>query len=277
MLYSENMNPVITISDLADHFDSCIDDGKLYLNTKTGDVYYRYEFYEDQSDNIDLTSPDIVELPAKYEFNEYHVIENFSTTYPNPHVAEQLSSLIEGKGAFRRFKEAIYRFDIEEEWYDFRFHALQQMLIEWCDKNLLSYIPPAPNVETMDAETHSITINLPADDVYKYLSDVCNWHFWTPFVQHAEFKEFYWLIHSPWGDFELTPQFNRGLQLLDFSISCEDIGLSLFVPFRIVPNLEGSQIMITLFSPPQLQQDQYNQFCLWMGKGLTTLKGILER
>lgn len=47
---------------------------------------------------------------------------------------------IKGSGAFRRFKDNIYKYNIEEEWYKFRDEAIKQIVIEWCEDNEINYI-----------------------------------------------------------------------------------------------------------------------------------------
>jgi hypothetical protein len=46
---------------------------------------------------------------------------------------------IRGSGAFRRFKDAIRRHGIEDEWYQFRDQALEEIAIEWLESNGIAY------------------------------------------------------------------------------------------------------------------------------------------
>ncbi len=49
----------------------------------------------------------------------------------DPEMSDLLYSLIKGSGAFRRFKDAIYRYGIEDEWHSYRNNALKEIAIEW--------------------------------------------------------------------------------------------------------------------------------------------------
>ena len=42
---------------------------------------------------------------------------------------------IDGRGAFRRFKNQLYQFGLEKEWYQFRDKYFEQIAREWCLEN----------------------------------------------------------------------------------------------------------------------------------------------
>ena len=48
------------------------------------------------------------------------MMERFIYTIPSELIQSRLEELIQGKGAFRRFKDAIFNLGITEEWYKFR-------------------------------------------------------------------------------------------------------------------------------------------------------------
>ena len=47
---------------------------------------------------------------------------------------------IKGSGAFRRFKDNIYQYNLEEDWYRFRDEAIKRIAIEWCEDKGINYI-----------------------------------------------------------------------------------------------------------------------------------------
>ncbi len=51
-----------------------------------------------------------------------------------------MCSAIKGRGAFRRFRDQIYRYEIEEDWYAYLDEALKQMAIDWCQENGIAYL-----------------------------------------------------------------------------------------------------------------------------------------
>ena len=44
-----------------------------------------------------------------------------------------------GSGPFRRFKDGLCRYDLEQEWYDFRDEAYKQIARDWCNANNIRY------------------------------------------------------------------------------------------------------------------------------------------
>lgn len=61
---------------------------------------------------------------------------------PNNDQRKQDSLLreIKGKRAFRRFKEKIIDYEIEDQWYSYRDERFKQIAIKWCKDNDINYI-----------------------------------------------------------------------------------------------------------------------------------------
>lgn len=81
-----------------------------------------------------------IELPTKYDVNEYEIMENFCLTVSEQRKQESLLRAIRGKGAFRRFKDKIIDFGIEEQWYSCQDECFKQIAIEWCQENKIDFI-----------------------------------------------------------------------------------------------------------------------------------------
>jgi len=82
----------------------------------------------------------IKELPSKYEIDEYKMVKDFCLTIKDVKIQNILMITIEGKGAFRRFKDAVIEFNIEMDWYSFRDRRYKYLAIEWCQNNDIEYI-----------------------------------------------------------------------------------------------------------------------------------------
>lgn len=80
-----------------------------------------------------------VELPDKWEIHEYNIMERFCSSVENDKISDALFSAIRGKGAFRRFKDTLYRYGIEQDWYKFYEEALSVIAIRWCEDNGIVY------------------------------------------------------------------------------------------------------------------------------------------
>ncbi len=69
-------------------------------------------------------------LPERQDINEYGMMEDFA----DEHNSSELFEAIDGRGAFRRFKAAIRRLGLEQEWYQFRDAQYKRVALEWCEE-----------------------------------------------------------------------------------------------------------------------------------------------
>ncbi len=90
-------------------------------------------------DEIDELFSESIILPTKYEINEYQMIVDFIETINDIEIKNNLQRLIQGKGAFRRFKNYCIEKNIIQNWYDFRRNKLYEIATEWCKKNDLEF------------------------------------------------------------------------------------------------------------------------------------------
>ncbi len=82
---------------------------------------------------------DLVPLPSSYDIHEYAIMECFCATVDNLKIAENLFRSISGRGAFRRFKETLRRYGIEQSWYKYRDQAYRELAREWCREYGISW------------------------------------------------------------------------------------------------------------------------------------------
>lgn len=155
----------IKLQYIVDEIESQMDEENKYLNTQTGQVIcissedIRFAEESETDDNlseypvwqqtsikqaIDLLkncfNDKYIALPNIQDINEYNIIEEFCGSVQNHHIRDSLFLAIHGSGAFRRFKDAICRYGIEDSWYKFRNEAFIKVAIEWCERNKISYL-----------------------------------------------------------------------------------------------------------------------------------------
>ncbi|MGO4375399.1 UPF0158 family protein [Paenibacillus sp. MCAF20] len=63
------------------------------------------------------------------------MVEEFIGTLSEAKVREELFGVIQGKGAFRRFKDRIGVHNVEKQWYEFKEKKVKELVIEWCEEN----------------------------------------------------------------------------------------------------------------------------------------------
>lgn len=152
----------VKLKDVIENLDMADDNFKAFYSKKTGKIFVASvedlriaedseedddfaEYPEWQRESI-IEALDVVEnweehieLPDRYEINEYRVMEDFCLSLDNERISEDMYYSIKGKGAFRRFRDKIYRYGLEQEWYSFRDNALRRMAIAWCEENGVIY------------------------------------------------------------------------------------------------------------------------------------------
>ncbi len=104
------------------------------------------EIPEWQRESVKLTEKirysaiaNFIRLPEKHEINEYRMMEHFIMTLELGKVRDDLWSAIEGRGAFRRFKDRVYYHGLDQQWYNYRDEAFKKFAREWCESNKIIY------------------------------------------------------------------------------------------------------------------------------------------
>lgn len=86
-----------------------------------------------------LASDRFLSLPTAFDIHEWAIMERFAAERPDPDQAETLLQAIHGSGAFRRFKNAIRRLGIEEDWFRFMDAATLAIAKEWLESRGIAY------------------------------------------------------------------------------------------------------------------------------------------
>ena len=154
------MGTRVKLSDLIEGMEFQSDEISIYLNRKTGAVISitddefsaaenetpMEEVPEWQRPKIKaaqeflLAEDDYLALPSKYDINEYQLMEQFSTSRENGQHSDALLDALNGRGAFRRFKDTVHRLGIDTDWYEYRDGALEDIARFWCKENEVELI-----------------------------------------------------------------------------------------------------------------------------------------
>lgn len=151
----------VKLSSVLEQLDSPSEEFRAFFNCSTGEVVVvsndQLSRAEDGEEDVDSDWGDegsfqealaiiededeiYVELPDQYEIDEYSFMEEFCFEIPEGPIRKTLLEAINGKGAFRRFKEAVREFEMEDRWYAFREQKLKEIALEWCEENQIQCI-----------------------------------------------------------------------------------------------------------------------------------------
>jgi hypothetical protein len=151
------MSLPVSLREFVGELDTFDDQWRVYLNCRTGEFLtttdedraaaeaeedaYIPEWQREVLPKIveALTSDDWLELPSKYELNEYDIMERFCCSLTDEILRDDLLDTIGGRGTFGRFKNMIHRHNLQDRWYKFRDESLRQIAVTWLEANGIPY------------------------------------------------------------------------------------------------------------------------------------------
>lgn len=123
----------------------------------------------------------------------------------------------------------------------------------------------------------SIDIQAPPEKVYAFMSDVLNW----PQYAIVNLRS---VTPGKDGWFNVVTKFGQGQIKIEgvkelgiFDHTWKDPQATWRVYGRVVPNIEGSTVMMTLFQPPVMNDHEFDHAMKEMDIEMQKLKEILER
>ena len=135
----------IKLQTVIDAIEQASDDFTMLYDTKTGQSVYLAEAWitgetDEALAEVVENEPDrFLRFPTKYEIHEYRIMESFVDELPQGKVKNELLSAICGKGAFRRFKQSIRYYDMEQRWYGYQANAYRELAERWCRDHELEF------------------------------------------------------------------------------------------------------------------------------------------
>lgn len=155
--------PVVSLGRVVDAIESLFEGHSVYLNPRTGEIVTCSHdelraAEEEPSDGESVHQPDwkrtlmeeakrvlsdgdFLELPGAFDIHEYDIMWNFCSVLEDEELRDELLSLLHGRGAFRRFKDAIDRYGMTDRWYQCRAEAIEEIAREWLETNGVPFGP----------------------------------------------------------------------------------------------------------------------------------------
>jgi hypothetical protein len=149
---------IVSLPDVIEAMELVSDEATAYINQKTGELitltHEELALAEDPDEAAEapqwqkdilpkarevLASEDFIPLPGKFEIHEWSIMERFAQSLTNAAASDELQAAVHGRGAFRRFKDAVRRLGIADEWYRFRDAGLEEIVIEFLEAHGIAY------------------------------------------------------------------------------------------------------------------------------------------
>jgi hypothetical protein len=156
----EAMDVRVKLSQIVEGMEFHVDEKTLFLDTNTGKIVLvtpddmsagdeddPVEDYPDwQQEGVSAArslvrgnDENLLELPGKWDVNEYKLMEDFCLSLAATPERSSLYAAIQGRGAFRRFKDTIQKIGVADDWYRYRMSQFKTVAIDWCQANEISY------------------------------------------------------------------------------------------------------------------------------------------
>ena len=132
----------VKLKDIIEALEMTDDSSEAFLNERTGEIewigeYMDREEQEEVSDRLDEDG--FIRLPTQYDIHEYSIMRDFVDSLSGD-TQDFLADAIIGRGAFQRFKWGIRRFEVEQDWYDFRDKAYVKIAEDQCKEDELEIV-----------------------------------------------------------------------------------------------------------------------------------------
>ena len=152
------MKATVNLEEVLEAIEMRTRESNYFYHKKSGEIYYiTDDELRDAEDGIDISeypewqqeslktaidifsTDDYIKLPDDYEINDYKIMEDFCYSIEDKELRNEMTNAIDGKGAFRIFKDKIYEYDIADEWYDYQDKRFKEIAIEWCERHNIEY------------------------------------------------------------------------------------------------------------------------------------------
>lgn len=157
-----NSGKKVSLRAIVSEMDAPGDDWTAYLNPRTGEIISvsdeeialieSDEEPEELDDGSSEWSPEqlaklreVIEsgeylpLPGRDEIDEYQLMRLFAQQQEDARLREELLRALDGRGAFRCFKDVLHRHGRIEEWYAVRDGAFEDVAVMWLEANGIAF------------------------------------------------------------------------------------------------------------------------------------------
>jgi hypothetical protein len=127
---------------LEDAFENNAPEVHSYLNLDSGDVIRIVDGVAEPAMHTRIASDtDYLLVDPVSSREQYRWMERYIATVEEPDLRQKLVSSIDGKGAFRRFKDVLMAYPVERErWFSFRSERLKAAMQSWLDAHTLESV-----------------------------------------------------------------------------------------------------------------------------------------
>lgn len=128
-------------TELETAFERNASEIESFLDTRSGDVVSVVAGsldHAEQRAKVQSSPESFVRIEPAASREQYRWMERFAALVTDPQLRERLLIAIDGKGAFRRFKDVLVAYPAERErWFNFRGELLHWAMQKWLEREQL--------------------------------------------------------------------------------------------------------------------------------------------
>jgi len=152
-------------ADLETAFERNAPDTESFLDLRTGDVITVAQGaidYAEMRAKVQAGGDSFLRIEPAASREQYKWMERFVASVTDEALRERLIISIDGKGAFRRFKDVLLNYPAERErWFSYRGDLLHWNMQKWLEKEQLEASNPAPWGEAPEPKEDEPTLERP--------------------------------------------------------------------------------------------------------------------
>ena len=136
----------IDLDELYDAMENSSYEVEYYLDLETGEILFVSEGMDDEEtgklkNQIEEELGRYELIPKAESYEGYRDMQAFITTVEDDHLSELLEVAINGKGAFRRFKDVLLNYPEEKQrWFEFKDDRMEERALKWLESIGVSLI-----------------------------------------------------------------------------------------------------------------------------------------
>lgn len=129
----------INLDELCEAMEDSSFGDDYFLDLETGDIVFISEDTDDEEteklkDRIEEEFDRYERIPKAEAHEGYQDMVDFIAAIEDEHLVELLEVAINGKGAFRRFKDVLLNYPEERErWFKFKDERMEERALKWLD------------------------------------------------------------------------------------------------------------------------------------------------
>ena len=157
---------------LEDAFENNAPEVHSYLHLTTGEVLRVVDGVADPQMHVRIASDgNYLRIDPVSSREQYRWMERFIPLAEDNALREKLTQAIDGKGAFRRFKDVLMSFaDEREKWFTFRSERLRTFMEAWLGAHAIQAISRPAWAEGSAPDSESVPESISGDDAPKSAS-----------------------------------------------------------------------------------------------------------